>query len=287
MLSSMLSSAALAADTNQVTINKPRQGSTYMFELMKLALSYSSQPYEFVANAETLSRRAQTEAVRNGDLDVMWGGTSTQMEQDFIPVRIDGYRGMMSLRFMLIRKGDQQLFDQVDDYNDLKRLTFGQGRTWADRDILESAGLDVVTAPKKASLFFMLDGERFDAFPRGATEAWREAEQYSHLDITVENGLIISYPLPTYFFVNKKNLTLARDIESGLEKMLVDGRFDEFFYNNDRIRQFLTQADLNNRRVIQLDNPLLPKNTPLHRKELWLSIEDLKRGMRQYGGYSG
>ncbi|MDO6423534.1 transporter substrate-binding domain-containing protein [Saccharophagus degradans] len=266
-----------------ITINKPRSNSTYMLDLMKLALSYSDKHYNFLETSETLTRSAQVEALRNGELTVMWGGTSDQMEQDFTPVRIDGYRGLMSWRFFIIREGEQHRFDSIYSANDLKQFKFGQGKTWQDGNILQQAGFNVVRTVKKEGLFYMLDGDRFDAFPRGATEAWEEVAKYKQLPLTVENKLVLSYTLPTYFFVNKNHPQLAAAIEQGLERAIADGQFDDYFYNNDRVREFLKRAQLDKRRVIKITNPFLPKSTPLDREELWLDLSELAEGAKNYG----
>lgn len=270
------------AKSYTVTINKPRNNSTYMFDLMKIALAYSDNNYVYATSDETLSKSAQTEAVKSGELSVMWAGTSDQMEHDYLPIRIDGYRGLMSLRFFIIRGGDQHIFNNIYTKQDLQNIKFGQGRKWQDALILEHSGFTVEKATKKDSLYYMLEGGRFDAFPRGATEAWKEASANTHLALQVEQKLIITYPLPTYFFVHKGYPELARDIEAGLEKALADGSFEEYFYQNDRVIEFLKNANLDQRRVIQLTNPFLPAATPLNRKELFPSIEDLIEGAKKY-----
>jgi hypothetical protein len=48
-----------------------------------------------------------------------------------------------------------------------------------------------------------------------------------------------------------------------------DGSFDRFFYNHPDIKNVLTRADLKNRRIFELKNPVLPKDTPLNDKRLW------------------
>jgi hypothetical protein len=41
----------------------------------------------------------------------------------------------------------------------------------------------------------------------------------------------------------------------------------------------INRADLCNRRVLQIENPLLPEKTPLTRKELWFDPYDAKAGV--------
>lgn len=269
----MIGTQLLAAETKTVVTNmKSNVQTDYMNGLLKLALSYSSKNYVFSTTSEVYSRPRVMESVKSGAISVMWGGTSEEMERDFLPIRIDAYRGLMNHRLLFIRQGDQARFDRIKTLEDLKQIRFGQGRSWQDASILESAGLEVVKATKKPSLYHMLDGGRFDAFPRGANEVWTELTAFPDLKLTVEKNLVLIYPLPTYFFVTTKDPELAKDIEFGLESAIKDGAFNKYFYASPEVQEALEKADLANRRAIRINNPYLPKATPLDRKELWLDL---------------
>lgn len=272
------------AESLDVKYNKPTNvQSDYMQGLLKHALSYSGKKYTYSTTDETYSRPRVMESVKSGEITVMWGGTSEQMEQDFIPIRIDAYRGLMSHRILLIRKGDQSRFDRVNSLSDFQQLTLGQVKTWQDSDILEKAGFNVVKITKKQGLFYMLDGGRFDGFPRGANEAWNEMAAFPTLQLEVEKKLVLIYPLPTYFFVSKHRPQVAKDVEAGLEQAIRDGSFDNYFYQSKEVRDVLRIADLPNRKAFRIANPFLPKATPLDRKELWLSIEELRKKSEEMG----
>jgi hypothetical protein len=60
---------------------------------------------------------------------------------------------------------------------------------------------------------------------------------------------------------------LAERVERGLQLMLEDGSFDEYFmkYNES----MLEQAQLKHRKLLMIDNPFLPTDVPYDRKELW------------------
>lgn len=268
-----ISPFATAVEKKTITTNmKSNVQTDYMNGLLKLALSYSDKNYIFVTTSEVYSRPRVMESVKAGSISVMWGGTSEEMEREFIPIRIDAYRGLMNHRLFFIRQGDQARFDHIHTLDDLKKIKFGQGRSWQDASILENAGLQVIKATKKPSLYYMLDGARFDAFPRGANEVWTELSAFPNLPLTVEKNLVLIYPLPTYFFVTPKDPALAKDIEDGLESAIRDGAFDRYFYNSPEVKEALDKADLKNRRAIRIPNPYLPKATPLDRKELWLDL---------------
>ncbi|MDO8345241.1 MAG: transporter substrate-binding domain-containing protein [Cellvibrio sp.] len=263
----------VTAETKTVVTNmKSNVQTDYMNGLLKLALSYSDNKYIFSTTTEVYSRPRVVESVKSGVISVMWGGTSEEMERDFIPIRIDAYRGLMNHRLFFIRQGDQARFDNIKTLEDLKKIRLGQGRSWQDASILESAGLNVIKTTKKPSLYHMLDGGRFDAFPRGANEVWTELSAFPDLKLTVEKNLVLIYPLPTYFFVTDKDPQLAKDIEFGLESAIKDGAFNKYFYDSPEVQEALEKADLSNRRAIRINNPYLPKATPLDRKELWLNL---------------
>ncbi len=272
------------AENLDVKYNKPTNvQSDYMQGLLKHALNYSGKKYTYSTTDETYSRPRVMESVKSGEITVMWGGTTEQMEQDFIPIRIDAYRGLMSHRILLIRKGDQSRFDRVNSLSDFQQLTLGQVKTWQDSDILEKAGFNVVKITKKQGLFYMLDGGRFDGFPRGANEAWNEMAAFPALQLDVEKKLVLVYPLPTYFFVSKHRPQVAKDVEEGLEQAIRDGSFDNYFYQSKEVRDVLRIADLPNRKAFYIPNPFLPKATPLDRKELWLSIDELRKKSEEMG----
>jgi hypothetical protein len=134
----------------------------------------------------------------------------------------------------------------------------------------------VVKANKYHSLLHMVDGGRFDAFPRGVQEPWSEVNSIPGLELGVEKRIMLVYKMPFYFFVSKNNTKLARDLELGLNRAIADGSFDELFFKDPSVRNAVEQGDLKNRMVFHLDNPSLPKETPVDRRELWLDLSNLQ-----------
>jgi hypothetical protein len=101
-------------------------------------------------------------------------------------------------------------------------------------------------------------------------EPFGELEQHPQLkDLTVEKGLMLVYKMPFYLFVKKANSQLAKDIETGLNRAIDDGSFDEVFRNDPAVQSVMQKANMKARRVFELQNPTLSKETPLDRKELW------------------
>lgn len=247
----------------------------YMEALLMMALSYSNKQYVIEDRGDKCSQPRQIEDIISGNLSFMWAGTTPELEERLHPIRYPLFKGLLGHRIFVIRQGDQHLFDQIDTLEELRKVRLGQGRMWSDTQILEAAGMRVIKTNAYENLFPMLEGGRFDAFPRGASEPWVEVVQWADLKLTVEKKLAIVYPMPAYFFVSKDNITLARDIETGFEKALKDGSFDRVFFADSEIQKVLSLANLANRRLFRINNPFLSPKTPLDRQELWLNVSDL------------
>lgn len=241
----------------------------YAKGLLKVALSKIPEKYEW-AEQTVDSEARQVQMIEDGQLDIVWYATTNEYEEQLMPIRICIFKGLLGYRVLMIKKGTQPRFNDIRTIEDLRKVSLGQGRFWADTSVLTANGLKVVKVVKYESLFFMLDGDRFDGFPRGAHEPWSEIQRYSKLDLDVEKNLLLSYTNPFYFFVSKSNTELAKNIERGLRIAIEDGSFEEYFMNDPTVKAAFQQANLKNRIIIPLNNPSLPKLTPVNDKSLWL-----------------
>ncbi|VUD41213.1 hypothetical protein TDB9533_00441 [Thalassocella blandensis] len=248
-----------------------------VLDILKLALSKSdsANEYRFEETSQFATQERLVSWLDEGVVDVIWAGTGKKYEQDLRPIRIPIYKGMLGHRIFIIRKGDQEKFNHVDSLADLRQIPLGQGRFWGDTIVLKNAEMNVVDPVKYDSLFHMLEGGRFDFFPRAIHEPWTEVESYKELNLTVEKNILLVYPFAMYFFVNKNNNELAQKIEQGFRAAIDDGSFDELFYNNPEIKATLEKSDLQNRTVFRLPNPDMSDETPIEDKSLWLNLDDL------------
>lgn len=248
----------------------------YYWELLRVALDKTVDDY----GPYTLRRyplpmtaaRAETELERDtGTISLFVRATSEEREQRFLPVRIPLDKGLLGYRIFLIRKELQPRLDTVANLQQLRSFTIGQGAGWIDVPILTAAGFQVVTGTNYEGMFRMLAAARFDLFPRGVTEVISEYEDHKRENpgLAIERHLILYYPLPRYFFLARtaQGRQLAARIEAGLEKMLADGTFDHKF--DEQVRPLEKAFNLKSRRILRIDNPTLPPETPLKRKELW------------------
>jgi hypothetical protein len=255
-----------------------------LIELLSVALkrtvpeygSYRLVPSKLEMNEE----RSLAELEAGSSVDVVWSSTSAAKEAIFIPIRICLRKGMLGYRIALIEPKNQALIDNVNTVDDLRKLNVGQGLGWGDVDVYRANGIPVLTASYE-SLFAMVAHDRFYLYPRGINEVFAEhaARKSSLPHLGIEKRLLLYYQWPYYFFVNRNNRQLADRIDLGLRRMVEDGSFDAIFwkYNGDAIRK----AHLSRRRVIRLDNPLLPKGTPLDAPH-WLSPDQLEGYISQH-----
>lgn len=245
----------------------------YPRALLTLALSKTKTDYrvEFALPRMTQEREV-TELEAGRSIDVSSIPASPDREARLLPIRIPVNKGLLGWRIGLVRKGHQSVMVNVKTVQDLGQVHIAQGHDWPDTQILRQNGIKVTAGPSYESLFKMLIGGRFDYFPRSVMEIWSERDAFAN-ELAIEPRVALHYFYDAYFFVNKRNTKLAEDIRQGLEAAIADGSFDKLFL--EHWGEQLRAARLSERTVIELRNPLLTPETPVHRHELWY---DQKRG---------
>jgi len=204
-----------------------------------------------------------------GDLDIVWTLASKEYEQKYQAVYYPLYMGMFGMRLPIVKKSEVDQFANVKDLEDLRQFTAGQGKDWADTPILKSNGIRVVEVNKYLSHFPMLEGDRFDYFPRAIHEPWSEVERESQYNLTVEAHIMLRYRAPFYLFVRKEDQALFRYLSEGMEQLTQSGRHRELFFAEQSVQMALSNSNLEARTIIDLNNPELTSQTPIDRKELW------------------
>lgn len=271
------SNYAFCAD-NTIRVNDfSDPNAAYAIKMLKLAIAHSDTPnYTLDIKHEDLTQARVNEEVRTGGLlDLCWASSDAQIESQLRAIRIPLFKGLLGYRVFIINKNNQHKFDDIKTLTDLKQLTLGQGRTWADGRILEANGFKVIKTNKYPGLFYMAEGERFDAFPRGVHEPFSELEQRPDMDLAVEKNLMVYYRMPFYLFVSPDNEALANTLETGFERAIATGEFDKMFYGDKAIQDVMQKANMKNRLLFKLDNPLLSKETPVERTELWFDPQSI------------
>lgn len=245
--------------------------SSYPLRMLELALSKAGRAYEPRPSKIKMGQsRALLQLASGSDIDVFWSMTSKQRESDLLPIRIPLDKGLLGWRIFLIRQNTQNSFAAIKSVDDLKKMNAIQGHDWPDTEILRASKLPVEGSPHYELLFKLLAQGQVDYFPRSVIEIWDEEKKHPNMGLAIEQTLILEYPTALYFFVNKKNTALAAAIEEGLHIALKDGSFDQLFKRF--YGEIIQRAKLRERLKLRLPNPLLPEQTPLQKKELWLQF---------------
>lgn len=244
----------------------------YKYQLLQFILEKTEKtdgPFMIQTAQQELPQARDFELVKQGFIDVILTSTSKEREQELHPIRIPIYKGLYGYHIAIINESDQPKFSAIRTRANFQKLWAGINAIWPETQIFRANGFNVVATSGYRELFAMLKERRFDYFPRCAHEPWRELEDMKIPGLVVETDLVIHYPNPGYIFTSKDNLKLADRLERGFRMALEDGSFDQLFYNHPMIKQALERANLKNRRMFELTNPLLPEQTPLNDKRLW------------------
>ncbi len=246
-----------------------------LLDILKLALSKSAPGMQYQPTPSPINQARALAEIKAGNLSVMWAGTTPEYERELKPVRIPVLKGMLGHRIFIIKQGKQPLFDQIKTLDDLRQLKAGQGRFWGDTQALQNAQIPTVTTIKYHNLFHMLEGDRFDYFPRAVHEPWEEVSARPELKLTVEKRILLVYPFAMYYFVAPDNQRLHDLIYSGMEQAIIDGSFDKLFFSHPMVKDALERSNLGERIVFRIPNPNMHPDTPFDRKEFWLDLNEL------------
>lgn len=276
MLWSAWTAAAMAAEP--VIIHYPAfpLGSETRFQpyldLLLEAVEHTNAKYgpaTLRPSARLMNEARYLQELQQGNLDVIWSSTTEERERQMLAVCIPLDKGLLGYRIALIPADRQAAVAGVRDLAGLRRLRVGQGLGWGDIPLYRYNGIKVTEAGYEL-LFSMLDKKRFDLFPRGIGEIFSEFDSRSpsYPGLAVDKTLLLYYPWPYYFFFNReRGAELAKRVEEGMRLMLKDGSYDRFFLRH--YGAAIRRAELDNRTLIRLENPMLPKDTPLDDARLW------------------
>ena len=253
----------------------PDRKESYFIDLLTLALEQSKTQYgDYQLQAVDIDMaqgRSSIMLQQNEYIDLTWRMTSKALEQQLQAIYFPITKGLMGSRVFIIRNNSQYLFKKNMSLRELKMLSLGQGHTWPDTEILLKNGFKVIGGHADA-LIAMLNKKRFDYYPRALHEPWVEIADESEL--VVEKHLMLRYPAPMFFFVNKNNKRLQQRLNLGLKSLLDSGEFEQFFIHHKITSGILTKAKVHKRTIFDLPNPLLSEKSKalLADKRLWIEF---------------
>lgn len=225
------------ASTSQmhVTLWGGKSGRTaYEAELLHTILDTTAEQfpsYQYTVNNDLLGAQRGRQAVAEGELvNVYVSGLRedhyTQTGQ-LIAIELPTMNGLLGYRAAIVRKAEQAQMQSAAAQYRLRNLVIGQGKDWADADILRFNRFTVDDSGRYENLLDMLAYKRFDAVFLGLAEAQNELHaSRAANELSILHELIIYYPHAMVFYVSGKQPMLAERIRQGLSQITVNGTLD-------------------------------------------------------------
>jgi hypothetical protein len=263
LASSLFINASLAASQTLMIPGK-LQGkeirNPYIHELLQLIFNKLDIDLTIDYSSGGLTQGRALKALADGNLiNLNWSVTTKDREQQLLPIRIPIYKGLIGWRVFYIRTADQAIFSQINNVNDLQKLLAIQRFDWPDYKILLANSFKVEGDIAFNRMHNAVISGLADFYPRSILEVIGESDNYNlnNKGLSIERSLLIKYPSAHYFFVNIKDVTLAKNIEKGFRLAIEDGSFESLF--QDYYGENLKKLELEKRRTFELKNPYFPE----------------------------
>lgn len=181
-------------------------------------------------------------------------------DDNLIAVDVPIRQGLLSYRLLLVNKVDLQKFRQVKTLDDLNRFSAGLLDGWKTTQIYKKHLLNMTLTHNFAGMFAMLNKRRFGYIPRAFYEVHDELETMSAelTDIVIEPTLALHIKTETFFYISPKHPKIAKRLKVGLRKLDQIGELKSI--TNKYFGGYLKQADLQNRTIINIENPYYNEN---------------------------
>lgn len=263
LLLSLFLSLACGAEPVIVNLTSPQTGKdplkTYNGLVLALALEKTQAEYgDFLLKATPVMNTARAlEELRNAIYPNQVLMTSFQnkfLEQNLDYARFPVEYGVTGYRICFVSPQAKAAVAKVQNLNDLRQFSIGQGVGWADAEILRYNGFKVVDISQQESAYRMVAAGRIDLFCRGINEL--EPELINHTDLPgldYDHTIALSYPLPRFFITNKQNSKLLERITKGLAQAYQDGSLRKIWL--EQYESALRFANLKQRKILYLKTP--------------------------------
>jgi len=263
----VLPSPAWAID---IKVSDSRTNNYYMDALIWI-LNKSGADYRLIHTDHSMSSQVRKVAlVQSGELDVMYAGTTREMEKQLLPIRFPITRGLIGKRIFIINKKFQPEYSEINNIEDLRKYSGVLGFKWADKEVLEAVGLEQTENIYDDIFQNINSGSRY-YFPRGILEAYSELidKKSTMPNLIVEENILLEYKSAVLFFINPKNIELETVLNEGFRRGYEDGSYTEFLYNHSLVKQSFDKARLDQRVVVAIPNPFFPEESLMIPRKYW------------------
>ena len=223
----------------------------YIVQMIEEALATENITATVSYSKEPMNEKRAIYSLQNNHLvNLYWLSTNTQLERDLRAIKIPLYKGLNGKRILLIHRELAPQFAAIKTLEQLKAYVGLQQQSWSDYQILVDNGLNIDGSQAYHAMYKALNNKLGDYFPRSVLMVRSEYQNNQSDDIIIEPTLLLSYPNDYYFFLNKDNQQLASQLETGLNTLIANGRFEEIF--SQHFAQRLQGLNLPERHIIYL-----------------------------------
>ena len=246
----------------------------YQLDALNLALQKTEKdwgPYQIIRQVEKFSSLRAQRTLLEGEVFNIHASPLQPVPETHpmyhrITIKKPLMKSLLGYRQLIIRRSDYEKFKAITSEDELKALVVGQGSDWVDLQIFRHNGY-AATDSEYYNLFSMLLAKRYDYLSVGVIETKGALAQFANPDdVMVLPGLIIYYPLPTFFHVSPVYPELAARVEQGLAIATADGSLDALF--KQHFAQYIQQMRADNPRVFVLENPTISAEPELNKLSL-------------------
>lgn len=203
----------------------------YMIQLIEEALALEDYTANVSYSAEPMNQKRAIYSLQHQQIvNLYWLASNEELELTLRSIKIPLYKGLHGSRILLIHKSLANEFGKITTLEQLKPYIGLQKASWSDYTILINNGLTVDGSHTYEAMHKALNNRLGDYFPRSALTVLSEYQNNKTDNIMIEQNLLLQYPNNYYFFTNKQNELLAGALESGIQKLLTNGRFEEIFH---------------------------------------------------------
>lgn len=266
-LLSLLASPSWAFD---IKVSDSRTNNFYI-DALRWLLDKSGEEYELIHTDHLMSSQVRkVTLVQKGEVDVMYAGTTIEMEQELKPIRFPITRGLIGRRIFIINSKYQTEYSQVSGIEDLKQYSGILSYGWPEKEIFEAEGL-MQTELLYDDIFTNINSGSRYYFSRGVLEAFSELidKKENLTNLIVEENILLKYKSAVLFFIHPDNKRLEHALNEGFRKGYEDGSYKEFLYNHPLIKTSFEQAKLEQRTVIEIPNPFFPLKSAAIPNQYW------------------
>ena len=253
----------------QVRVSDSRQSNLYMDALVWL-LNKSGKEVQIVRTDHPPSTQKRKVAmVLNKEIDIMYAGTSAELESTLKPLRYPISRGLIGYRVLIINKSQLTHYNQISSFDQLAKQPALLGFGWTEVNMFRDNGM-LVYEKSYDDIFAIINSGHPGYFSRGILEVYGELQDRPELQkLVVHPGLLTSYPSAMYFFVHPDNDQLAQLISDAFINSYQDGSYLEFFYSHPLVKSALERANLKQRKKIIINNPWFPRESRQVADQYW------------------